>query len=100
MAAYAYPLVQGGRSLVTGERVSSATLLLRDPAIGAPVTATASADPGTLVVICDRLFEVAIGAACGGPAEAGIVPADLGDPIDRFEAAPGRIISVYRAAGP
>ena len=100
VAAYAYPLVQGGRSLVTGERVSSATLLLRDPAIGAPVTATASADPGTLVVICDRLFEVAIGAACGGPAEAGIVPADLGDPIDRFEAAPGRIISVYRAAGP
>jgi hypothetical protein len=61
------------------------------------------------VIICDQLFRQAIGADCGGPAE----DAWLADPasglaggglsrdgpravIDRFEAAPGRWISVYR----
>ena len=60
----------------------------------------ATSGPESLVVICDSLFEAAIGAACGGPAEATIAPASLGEPIDRFEAAPGRVISVYRAASP
>jgi hypothetical protein len=47
-----------------------------------------------LIVICDQLFHDAIGADCGGPAEdakAGPSPTV----IDRFEAAPGRWISIY-----
>ena len=55
-------------------------------------------EAGTLVIICDALYATAIGAPCGGPAEAVIAPpARFGEPIDRFEAAPGRTISVYRA---
>ena len=81
-AAYAYPLIRAGE------------VVLLDRASGdEPVPGSA------LVVICDALFEGAIGAACGGPAEARIAPPDRYDePIDRFEAAPGRTISVYRAA--
>jgi hypothetical protein len=49
------------------------------------------------VVLCDQLFRDAIGADCGGPAEDALVgqnaPATL---AARFEAAPGRWISVYR----
>ncbi|HEX5149263.1 MAG TPA: hypothetical protein VFW02_09300, partial [Candidatus Limnocylindrales bacterium] len=85
--AYAYPLVIAGRHLEMGAEVSEATLTR--------VEATAT-DAGSLVVICDALFEPVLGAACGGPAEASIVPAALGDPIDRFDASPGRVISVYR----
>ena len=46
------------------------------------------------VVMCDSLFEAAIGAACGGPAEDALA----GDRVllDRFEAAPGRWVSIYR----
>jgi hypothetical protein len=62
------------------------------------------ARPAALVLICDRLFEPSIGAACGGAAEATITPdaggTEWGPLLDRFEAAPGRIISVYgEAAG-
>jgi hypothetical protein len=58
-----------------------------------------SAPVGSLVVICDSLFETAIGAPCGGSAESTVAPRDrYGDPVDRFEAAPGRTISVYRGA--
>jgi len=75
--AYAYPLVRDG-TVVNGDRF-----------------------PGNLVVICDARFAGAIGAACGGPAEDRLV-AMSGHPgltlADRFEAAPNRIISVYRAA--
>ena len=80
--AYAYPLVRAGRS-VNGMAVD-----LR---------------PGNMVVVCDVRFEAAIGAACGGPAEDALVAGSsavaTADPLptlaDRFEAAPGRIISVY-----
>jgi hypothetical protein len=79
--AYAYPLVRAGRIVHVGGAIDSA------PAAGS-----------ALVVICDALFEKAIGAACGGPAEASIAPPNqYGEPLDRFEAAPGRTISVYRA---
>ena len=88
--SYAYPLVRGGRTLERGPVISEATLARDGDAAG---------EPETLVVICDSLFEVAIGATCGGAAEAGVVPAALGDPVDRFEAAPGRWISLYRGAG-
>ena len=57
-----------------------------------------------LVIVCDSLFEEAIGAPCGGPAEdaslaARPFSAASGTPTlaDRFEAAPGRTISVYVA---
>jgi hypothetical protein len=54
---------------------------------------------GTIVVICDALFETTIGARCGGAAEDLIAPPDrFGDPIDRFLAAPGRTVSIYRPA--
>jgi 4-amino-4-deoxy-L-arabinose transferase-like glycosyltransferase len=77
--AYAYPLVRAGVPVIAD--------------IGSGPVATT---PGTLVIICDSLFEKAIGAPCGGPAEAVIAPSDrFGDPIDRFVAAPGRTISIY-----
>ena len=77
--AYGYPLIRAGA------RVRGAS--------GDDPVAT----EGTLVVICDSRFEVAIGAPCGGPAEATVAPADrFGQPIDRFVAAPGRTISIYR----
>jgi hypothetical protein len=56
----------------------------------------------TLAVVCDSLFSEAIGASCGGPAEdklAGTTPVN-GSAYrakDRFQAAPGRWISVYLA---
>jgi 4-amino-4-deoxy-L-arabinose transferase-like glycosyltransferase len=77
--AYAYPLVRAGRTV--------------------DLDASASDAGSTLVVICDSLFEVAIGAPCGGPAETTVAaPERYGAPVDRFEAAPGRTISVYRPA--
>ena len=47
------------------------------------------------VVICDDLFQEAIGAPCGGPAEDARVAPYGQRLIDRFEAAPDRWISVY-----
>lgn len=81
---YGYPLIRGGATV----RVDLAS---------GPVAAPA----GALVIICDALFESAIGAPCGGPAEAVVAPPDrFGDPIDRFVAAPGRTISIYRISTP
>jgi hypothetical protein len=80
--AYAYPLVRAGAS----GRADTG----RGP--------VARSD-GALVVICDSLFEKAIGAPCGGPAEATVAPPErFGEPVERFVAAPGRTISVYRGA--
>ena len=51
------------------------------------------------VVLCDDLFATAIGVPCGGPAEDALMgDADL-RAADRFEAAPGRWVSVYLAEG-
>ena len=78
--AYGYPLVRAGADVRT--------------ATGGDPDAVFD---GALVVICDSRFEVAIGAPCGGPAEATVAPADrFGEPVDRFVAAPGRTISIYR----
>jgi 4-amino-4-deoxy-L-arabinose transferase-like glycosyltransferase len=80
--AYTYPLVRDGR------RVDIA----RQPG-GATIAGSA------LVVLCDSLFEAAIGAPCGGPAEATVASSEgYGAPVDRFQAAPRQTISIYRAA--
>jgi 4-amino-4-deoxy-L-arabinose transferase-like glycosyltransferase len=80
--AVAYPLVRAGASVRMERGVG-------------PATPTGD----VLVVICDSLFETALAAPCGGPAEAVVAPPDrFGAPVDRFLAAPGRTISVYRAA--
>jgi 4-amino-4-deoxy-L-arabinose transferase-like glycosyltransferase len=56
-----------------------------------------------LVLLCDDLFREANDGACGGPAEMAVTPDSNGDRsgplVDRFEAAPGRWISVYAAPG-
>ena len=61
----------------------------------------------TLVIVCDALFETAIGAPCGGPAEEALLaaqpfipsgasgPSPVVEARDRFEAAPGRFVTVY-----
>ncbi len=59
-----------------------------------------SADLGTsafrfVVVVCDDLFRDVTGSACGGPAEGRRIVTGPGRLVDRFEAAPGRWISVY-----
>ncbi len=78
--AYGYPLVRAGATV-------------RDATGGDP----GAVAEGAVVVICDSRFEVAIGAPCGGPAEATVAPADrFGEPVDRFVAAPYRTISVYK----
>ena len=72
---YGYPLVLDGRTLTGADRASA------------------------LVLLCDNLFEDAIGASCGGPAEeAEVGPSSrFVELADRWEAAPGRWISVYLA---
>jgi hypothetical protein len=63
----------------------------------------------TRVILCDQLFRESIGADCGGPAEdawlanpaSGLLleperTSDAVKIVERFEAAPGRWISVYR----
>ncbi len=78
--AYGYPLVRAGAEVRTATGGDPDAVL-----------------DGVVVVICDSRFEIAIGAPCGGPAEATVAPADrFGQPVDRFVAAPGRTISVYR----
>ena len=81
--AYAYPLIRLGVP-VHVDRVDDGTR-------------PATPSTGTFVLICDATFEAVVGASCGGPAEAVVAPpAIFGDPIERFEAAPGRTISIYR----
>jgi len=85
--AYGYPLIRAGA------HVDVATPQGR--AVGSWI-ADASGTPPALVVVCDRTFETAIGAPCGGPAEsADPDTAPYGSPVDRFEAAPGRVITIY-----
>ena len=52
-----------------------------------------SAAPPARVVLCDARFESTIGAPCGGPAEDALAGGAGG--VDRFEAAPGRWVSIY-----
>jgi hypothetical protein len=77
--AIRFPLVRGGADLPM-------LVTLNGPP---------AADAVARIVLCDDLFRAAIGAACGGPAEdppSASVGLTL---IDRFQAAPGRWVSVY-----
>ena len=72
-----------------------------EPGIVADGTATNGADVPARVILCDQLFHESIGSDCGGPAEDARArmssPGAITPPlIDRFEAAPGRWISIYR----
>ena len=79
----------------------------RWPAIG--VRIVPEAETGTLVIVCDALFETAIGAPCGGPAEDASLAARPfategagggGPPLemrDRSRPRPGRFVTVYAA---
>ncbi|MEA2518547.1 MAG: hypothetical protein QOF49_627 [Chloroflexota bacterium] len=78
--AVRFPLVRAGAPL---------------PALVAP-TADPSAGVVARIVLCDDLFRTTIGAACGGPAEDALADSIGLTLIDRFEAAPGRWISLYR----
>ena len=81
--AYAYPLIRLGVPVHVDR--------------GKDGTRPDTPSTGTFVLICDATFEAVVGASCGGPAEAVVAPpAIFGDPIERFEAAPGRTISIYR----
>ena len=90
--AMAYPLLRAGR------------IVLADMAKGiAPGSTTTEQAAGALVLLCDHRFREAIGAECGGPAEATITPDAGGETwgplLDRFEAAPNRFVSVYGPPG-
>jgi hypothetical protein len=76
--AMAFPLVRLGRPAVS-------------------LAANPAAPPGdaATVILCDALFTDAIGADCGGPAEDASVAGTGMSLADRFEAAPGRWVSVY-----
>ncbi|HEX7222243.1 MAG TPA: hypothetical protein VF231_03270 [Candidatus Limnocylindrales bacterium] len=56
---------------------------------------TASEPDAAVVVLCDDLFRTAIGAPCGGEAEERLTLLRGRELADRFEAAPGRWVSVY-----
>ena len=91
--AYAYPLVRDGRDLVSVPAQGD------DDAAGRAARDAAEANAGALVLICDDLFETVTGAPCGGPAEDVEIPPGgrFGSAVDRWEASPGRWISVYLA---
>ena len=88
--ALAYPLVRLGR-----------VVLAETPQGLAPGSFVAAGTPSAMVLLCDELFRDAVGAECGGPAEAAYARAhELGTaPTDQFEAHPGRWISVYAVTG-
>ncbi len=68
--------------------------------LGVPPVSAEAADAA--IVLCDGMFEEVVGVACRGPAESARL-AEVGIPegplVLRFEAAPGRWISVYEVAG-
>jgi hypothetical protein len=91
--ALAYPLVVDGRTLVSVPKQGD------DDAADRAARDAAEAGATALVVVCDSLFETVVEAPCGGPAEDAEVPPGgrFGAHVDRWEASPGRWISVYLA---
>jgi len=79
--AYIYPLVRDDRIVMPAEPNDGETIA-----------------GSNLVVVCDSLFDEAIGQPCGGPAEDALATAEgYGVPEDRFQAAPRQTISIYVA---
>jgi len=72
------------------------------PLVDRGLAVVPATESDALVVVCDRLFEDAIGAPCGGPAEQGAVgPADrFAALVDRFDVSPRTSVSVYLAGRP
>jgi hypothetical protein len=96
-------LAAGDRSIrLAGLPVFKSTQAMAFPLLrlGRPAEAMA-ADPAArrgdaaTVILCDALFTSAIGADCGGPAEDASVEGAGVSVVDRFEAAPGRWVSIY-----
>jgi hypothetical protein len=103
-AASAVVAATGGRpTVVVGVPAYKSTNAVDYPltVLGQPPVAAEAA--ARVTVLCDALFEEVVGLACLGPAEEarlaelGIAEGPL---VDRFEAAPGRWISIYEIAGP
>lgn len=87
----AYPLVRLGRAVaaMTPQGLAPGST----PGDAASEGASASAP---VVLLCDSLFVEAIGAMCGGDAEAiARAGVEIDRLLDRFEVAPGRWVSVY-----
>ena len=95
--AMAYPLIRAGQDVLAETPRGLAPGSMAAPAEG---------EPGSwrgLVLLCDQLFRGAVGADCGGPAESAVAPdaggagtgGAWGPLLDRFEAHPGRWVSVY-----
>ena len=85
--AIGFPIVHANGRILPGPALETT----------APIVATRS-----LVVVCDRLFEGPIGAACGGPAEDALVsqlpasaPGSTFDLRDRLDASPRTVVSLY-----
>jgi hypothetical protein len=97
--AMAYPLVRAGQTVFaeTPQGYAPGSAVVPAPADAGSLGLPAA--PVALVLLCDQLFAESIGADCGGPAERSIVPdtggIQWGPLLDRFEAHPGRWVSVY-----
>jgi hypothetical protein len=72
------------------------------PLVDRGLVVVPTAESGALVVVCDRLFEEAIGASCGGPAETEAVgpPGRFVALADRFDVSSRTSVSVYLARRP
>jgi hypothetical protein len=93
--AMVYPLAVLGRAYI-GEVPKS---VAPGSVPGSAGSSEAAEAAEALILLCDDLFRDANHAPCGGPAEA-LVTADAGGApwgplLERFEAAPGRWVSVY-----
>ena len=88
--ALAYPLVRLSRPVHA-----------QTPDGVAPGSTASPTPPAAVVLLCDQLFRDANGADCGGAAEDAFARVNdvAGGLLDRFEAAPGRWMSIYRMAG-
>ncbi|MGK2849966.1 MAG: ArnT family glycosyltransferase [Candidatus Limnocylindrales bacterium] len=95
--AMAYPLIRAGQ-VVLAETPKG----VAPGSVAVPADGSAGSWRG-LVLLCDQLFRGAIGADCGGPAESVVAPdaggagtaGSWGPLLVRFEAHPGRWVSVY-----
>jgi 4-amino-4-deoxy-L-arabinose transferase-like glycosyltransferase len=102
-AAGAVVAATGGRpTVVVGVPAYKSTAALTYPLTVLGHPPVLPADATRVTVLCDALFEEVVGLACRGPAEearlaeVGIAAGPL---VTRFEAAPGRWISIYEIAG-